>query len=208
MDSYSIIEQGCIKCGLVDIQTLDPTIQVDLKYASSDNFMHENMYGDFKKAYLEPNLAHALTLVQRDLKAINPYLSVIIFDAARPISIQEKMFKKVQHTDFEKYIANPYAEPKGGFHNYGMAADISVLDLSGELIDMGTKFDYFGEKAHVGIEEKLLIEKRISMEAYKNRKMLYYITSKHDLVPYEFEWWHYQFHIYEEDKKRFALLNF
>lgn len=208
MKNSSLIEQECIKYGLIDIQTFDPTIKVDLKYASSDNFMHENMYGELKKAYLELGLAQALILVQRDLKAINPYLSLVIYDAARPISIQEKMFEKVQHTNMEKYVANPYTDQRGSFHNYGVAADIGIQDSSEQAIDMGTKFDYFGEEAHVGIEEKLLKEKRISMEAYKNRKMLYYITSKHNLVPYEFEWWHYQFYIYEEDKKKFALLDF
>ena len=43
-------DQKFKEMGFVDVQTLDPTIQVDLKYSSTDNFMGINMYGDLHKA--------------------------------------------------------------------------------------------------------------------------------------------------------------
>lgn len=207
-EEHNIFEDQFIKYGLVDINSLDPSIAVNLKYASTDNFVGENVYGDLKRAYLEPELAACVARVQKELKKLYPGYSLVIFDAARPLSVQKRMYQLVQDTPQAIYVADPNTSHKGGFHNYGMAVDLSILDSQGKLLDMGTPFDFFGEEAHVGNEVALLKKDKISREAYKNRMLLYYLMGNEGLVPLEQEWWHYQLYISESDKSKFRLLEF
>ena len=113
------------KMGFVDVQSLDSTIQVDLKYSSTDNFMGINMYGDLYKAYLRPEIAQMVVNAQKYLKDINPEYTLVIYDAARPLSAQRMMYEKVQGNKFSKYVAKP--AKGGGFHNYGCAFDVTTI---------------------------------------------------------------------------------
>ena len=194
--------------GLVDIASIDPSIKVELKYGTTDNFMHRVMYSMSDRAFAEENLARAVSAAQQLLKTINPSLSMIVYDAARPISIQRMMFDSVKGTPSERYVANPYDKIRGGYHNYGLAVDIAIVDEQGKMLDVGTGYDSFSELAHPGNEAVLVNKGLISMQAYENRMLLYYITAKQGLLPYEFEWWHYQLVQRDEDKQRYRLLDF
>ena len=194
--------------GLVDIAPIDPSIKVDLKYGTTDNFMNRVMYSMSDRAFAEENLARAVSAAQQLLKTINPSLSIIVYDAARPISIQRMMFDSVKGTPSERYVANPYDKIRGGYHNYGLAVDIAIVDEQGKMLDFGTGYDSFSELAHPGNEAVLVNKGLISMQAYENRMLLYYITAKQGLLPYEFEWWHYQLVQRDEDKQRYRLLDF
>ena len=77
--------------GLVDVQTVAPRVQVSLKYATTDNFMGANMYGDLRRAYLHPNLAKALARAQVLLEKACPGYRFLVYDAARPLSMQRRM---------------------------------------------------------------------------------------------------------------------
>ena len=194
--------------GLVDIASIDPSIKVELKYGTTDNFMHRVMYSLSDRAFAEEYLARAVSAAQQLLKTINPSLSIIVYDAARPISIQRMMFDSVKGTPSERYVANPYDKIRGGYHNYGLAVDIAIVDEQGKMLDFGTGYDSFSELAHPGNEAVLVNKGLISMQAYENRMLLYYITAKQGLLPYEFEWWHYQLVQRDEDKQRYRLLDF
>ena len=194
--------------GLVDIASIDPSIKVELKYGTTDNFMHRVMYSMSDRAFAEENLARAVSAAQQLLKTINPSLSIIVYDAARPISIQRMMFDSVKGTPSERYVANPYDKIRGGYHNYRLAVDIAIVDEQGKMLDFGTGYDSFSELAHPGNEAVLVNKGLISMQAYENRMLLYYITAKQGLLPYEFEWWHYQLVQRDEDKQRYRLLDF
>ena len=78
-----------------------------------------------------------------------------ILDAARPRSVSRAMWEKMKGTKFERYVANP---EKGSMHNYGCAVDLSIMKKN-ELLDMGTKYDYFGELAQPRYEMKFLTER-------------------------------------------------
>ena len=194
--------------GLVDIASIDPSIKVELKYGTTDNFMHRVMYSMSDRAFAEENLARDVSAAQQLLKTINPSLSIIVYDAARPISIQRMMFDSVKGTPSERYVANPYDKIRGGYHKYGLAVDIAIVDEQGKMLDFGTGYDSFSELAHPGNEAVLVNKGLISMQAYENRMLLYYITAKQGLLPYEFEWWHYQLVQRDEDKQRYRLLDF
>ena len=132
--------------GMVDIHTRDKSIPVSLMYSRADNFTGTVLYTDLTRAYLHPKAAAALAKAQRRLKQLRPDLTLKVYDAARPMSIQQRMWDKVKNTKKYFYVSNPARG--GGLHNYGMAVDITLATLDGDTLDMGTKIDYMGSAAH------------------------------------------------------------
>lgn len=204
----STLEAKMIQYGLVDIQTVAPSIKVDLKYSSKDNFMKEDMYGPLKKAYLLPHLAvklrEANTILSRQSQ---DSLCLIIYDAARPQSVQRKMYALVQGTPMKVYVAHPH---KGGRHNFGAAVDLSIWNKKTQkALDMGTDFDYFGEASHMDKDSYLLKKGLITQRQLENRQLLRQIMSQVQLRPYRREWWHYEEEMsIGEVRRKFKLLNF
>ena len=111
--------------------------------------MGEDLYGDFKKAFLHRDAAVKFERAVNLLQQTKPGWSFIIYDALRPRSVQWKMWAKVKNTSDENYIANP---EKGSTHNFGMALDLGLLDEKGSVVDMGAGFDQFDE-----ISEPLIV---------------------------------------------------
>lgn len=198
-------EKEFAKHGFVDIQTLDSTIVVELKYSTIDNFMGINMYGNLQKAYLRPEIAEKVVQAQKLLKEINPDYTLIIYDAARPLSAQKSMFDKVQGTKFQQYVADPYSG--GGFHNFGCAVDLTILH-KGQPLDMGTEFDSFDSLSHIDNEEDNLKKGTLSEEAYNNRKLLRSIMVKVGFNTEPCEWWHFDCYKKEDVRKNFKILDF
>ena len=78
--------------------------------------------------------------------------------------------------------------------------DVAIIDNNGKMLDFGTEYDSFDELAHSGGEAELVKNNKLSLEAYKNRLLLYYIMGKNGMLPYIYEWWHFQLE-YDECKK-------
>ncbi len=214
------------KYNLVDVQSLDPSIGVQLMYATTNNFLNKNVYGDLRKCYLLRNAAEKLTNAQRLLKENYPGYSLLIYDGLRPRKIQYQMWEIVMYTSGRQYVANP----KGGsIHNYGAAIDLTIADEEGKPLDMGTSFDYFGVKAQPryekyfrhpellkssGIELKIRnrIDKDIKFSGQlndneiSNRLLLRSIMEKAGFKPIMNEWWH--FNAFPEDivRKKFKII--
>ena len=93
-----------------------------------------------------------------------------------------------------------------GFHNYGMAVDLTIIE-NGKPLDMGTPYDFFGDLAHTDCDKAFLESGRLSTEAYANRQFLYGLMERVGMYPLPNEWWHYQYHT-EADKKVYRLLDF
>lgn len=204
--------------GLVDVQTLDGEIGVELKYATEDNFVGKNMYGTLKRAYLLPHFAKKVVEAQRILRKRHPSYSLLIYDAARPLSVQRTMRKAVEGTPYTDYVADG---TRGGRHNYGVAVDLTIVDGEGKPLDMGAGFDDFTQKAWVGeknafslAEYKAYVEQLrrkglITNEAARNRTLLLEIMDSVGLRPYVKEWWHYQEKIsMPATRERYKLLEF
>ena len=113
--------------GLVNIKHVVPSIKVALMYARTDNFCNRVLYHDLRDAYVLPACAEALRKAQAELKRRRPDLSLCIFDATRPMSVQQTMWDAVKDTPKYFYVSNP--AHGGGMHNYGMAVDISICLL-------------------------------------------------------------------------------
>ena len=92
--------------GLVNIVDLDSSLVVKLMYTQADNFTGEVLY-DITEAYLHPDATYALIEAQKALKRLYPSYSLIIYDAARPMSVQKKMWNVVKGTSKYKYVSSP-----------------------------------------------------------------------------------------------------
>ncbi len=192
--------------GMCDVQSLDSTIRVRLMYSTEDNFVGKDMYGELEKAYLERDFARKVAKAQSLLRAVHPQYSLLVLDAARPISVQRTMRALVEGTPLQIYVADA---TRGGRHNYGVAVDLTITDESGRALDMGSAFDHFGEEAHLGNEAALVAEGRMSAAARKNRALLVDIMQRAGFVPYTKEWWHWQEPMSMSDTRlTYKLLNF
>lgn len=188
----------------VNVQQLDKTIQVSLMYARADNFTGSVLYDDLREAYLHPRAAQALVKAQKRLKKLRPDLRLKIYDAARPMSIQQKMWDKVKHTSKYFYVSNPARG--GGLHNYGLAVDLTLCNLKGDTLDMGTKIDYMGTAAHIDNEAQLVAQKRISAQARKNRQLLRDVMTYAGFKPLRTEWWHFNFCSRAQAKRYYQVI--
>jgi D-alanyl-D-alanine dipeptidase len=185
----SATAQRMARDGYLNVKEQDPSIFVSLMYSRPDNFCGVVLYGDLREAYLHPKAMAALKRAQKRLKELRPDLSLKVYDAARPMSIQQKMWDKVKGTSKDIYVSNP--AHGGGMHNYGMAVDITLCNLKGDTLDMGTKIDYMGSAAHIDREEQLVATHRISRRALRNRQLLREVMRYAGWRPLRTEWWHF-----------------
>ena len=186
----SVTAQSMERQGMVDVTTLDSTIHVSLMYARPDNFTGRILYADLREALLHPRAARALCEAQRLLKKRRPDLSLKIYDATRPMSVQAQMWQTVVGTPHQNYVSNP--RNGGGLHNYGMAVDVTLCDaLSGDTLDMGTKVDHLGVESHIDRESELVSRHVISREALDHRLLLRSVMKEAGFMPLRTEWWHF-----------------
>ena len=182
-------EVALSQAGYVNVRELDPTLQVSLMYARADNFVGSVLYDDLRQAYLHPEAAAAL---------------VKIYDAARPMHIQQKMWNKVKNTSMKIYVSNP--AHGGGLHNYGLAVDITLCDAKGDSLPMGTKIDHLGIAAHVDQESQLVAKGTISKRAQQNRQLLRQVMRYAGFKPLRTEWWHFNFKSRAEAKRLYKVI--
>ena len=147
----------------------------DMKYATKDNFLKEKVY-DCAECFLRLKTIKAL--IEANNSFIKLGFKIKLYDCYRPLDVQKKMWEIIPNPI---YVANP---AKGSIHNKGGAVDISLVDFSGKELDMGTKFDFFGEEAshnYLKLSNKIL----------ENRKLLKSVMIKTKFNSFDSEWWHY-----------------
>lgn len=185
----SATEQRIEAQGFVNVKDADPSIKVSLMYTRPDNFTGKVLYTDLKKAYLHPLAAEALKKAQAELKRRRPELSLIVYDATRPMSVQQKMWDVVKGTSKSIYVSNP--ANGGGLHNYGFAVDVSICNEKGDTIPMGTIIDHLGREAQPKLEAEMLSRGVISQEALDNRRLLREVMAAGGYKVLNTEWWHF-----------------
>lgn len=159
-----------------------PSILVDVRYATTDNFTGKILYPT-AKVYVRAIVAHHLAQVQHTLAQHGYALKV--FDGYRPLSVQKTMWALVPD---ERYVANP---AKGSRHNRGAAVDVTIVRLSdGTELDMGTPYDSFTERAHADYQH-------LPQRVLDNRKLLADTMKQHGFLPFATEWWHFDFYGWE-----------
>lgn len=200
------LERRIEQQGLVDVRSVDSTIFVSLMYARADNFTGRILYHDLHTAYLLPETARALRKAQTELQRRHPDLSLKVYDATRPMSVQQHMWDVVKGTNRSIYVSNPARG--GGLHNYGLAVDITlcwrrnVYDRSGRLLhaagdttglSMGTPIDYLGKLAHVRDETAHFRKERLTRQHLTRRRLLREVMAAGGFKVLPTEWWHFNF---------------
>ncbi len=165
-----------------------PGVQARLKYGETDNFMGENLYGDFKVCFVHRDAAKKLEKAVKILKKAHPDYGFLIYDALRPRSVQRKMWARVKGTPSQKYVADP---DKGSMHNYGLALDLTVLNKEGEPLDMGAGYDDFREISEPRHEAEFLKSGQLTQAQMANRLILRNAMEGAGFIQLKHEWWHF-----------------
>ncbi len=189
--------------GLIDVQNLDPEIQVELKYATNDNFLHADVYGDLEHCYLQKEVARKLIAAQKALCKRKPGWSLLLYDCARPRRVQLRMWNLVKGTEQQRYVAPPRM---GSMHNYGAAVDLTIVNAEGQSLDMGTPYDFFGDLAQPQYEAKFVNEGKLSPAQVENRKLLRQVMREAGFISRLDEWWHFNGFWKEDIETRYRLI--
>ena len=163
---------------LVDIQTVDPTIRVELRYALADNITGHALYPPSTPALVRPETAARLAKAQSLLRARGYGLK--IWDAYRPLAVQMELWRKSHNG---AYVADPEAG-NGSLHTWGVAVDATLVDKQGREVPMPTKFDEFSSDArlHYGGNDPVILQ---------NLKILQRAMGRAGFFGMRNEWWHF-----------------
>lgn len=164
---------------MVELSQLIPSIQLNLRYATTNNFTRRRLYSN-PVACLRVLPARALINAQAALQKKG--LALKIWDAYRPFSVSCTMW---QVTPDRHYVANPR---KGSNHNRGLALDLTLVDLkTGIELDMGTGFDSFSDSASHNFTS-------LPPNVLANRNLLQNTMRHAGFSSLPNEWWHYSWH--------------
>ena len=170
---------------LADVRSVDPTIVVDLRYATPNNFTGAPLPGyAANRAFLRREAAAALARVQRDLRPRG--LGLKIFDAYRPVRATLAMVDWTERVHRPDLLKDGYIASRSR-HNLGLAIDLTLIDLgTGQELEMGTPFDTFSAAAHTANASGL---------AAVDRQKLKVAMEAEGFQNYDQEWWHYTFSV-------------
>lgn len=186
VDSISLYERIVEKNPshrLVEIGREIPGAELDIRYATEDNFMNQRLY-PVAAAWLRKPAAEALAAAEGELAGQG--LGLKIFDAYRPYSVTRLMWERIGDPD---YVADP---ARGSRHNRGAAVDLTLIDLdTGDELAMPTGYDDFTPRAHHDFDD-------LDAEVEENRRILRETMERHGYVALPSEWWHYDFRGWEQ----------
>ena len=200
------LEKTLIAQGLVNIEELIPSLKVELKYSTTDNFFGQDVYGDMTRAYFQPEVAEQLKKAAELLQNEYPNLTLLIYDGARPLSVQQILWDSLDKPDSIKplYVSDPKI---GGLHNYGVAVDLTIYDVeAGKPLDMGTAYDFFGYEAYPDRELEMMAQGKINRAQVANREILRKVMKAAGFSGIGSEWWHFNAYSRDEAGKKFDLV--
>ncbi|WP_395404225.1 M15 family metallopeptidase [Pseudoduganella sp. UC29_106] len=163
-------------------------IGIDLRYATPDNFVGRDLYSPLDCAWLHADAAAAIERAVTFLAARAPGHQLLILDALRPHSVQIELWNTLAGTDLQMYLAPP---ERGSIHSFGMAVDVTILDVAGRELDMGTGFDDMTELSHPILEPKHLESGSLTAAQIANRQLLRDAMFHAGFVGINSEWWHF-----------------
>jgi D-alanyl-D-alanine dipeptidase len=171
---------------LADIRSLDSTIQVEVRYAGSNNFTGAPLPGyEATRVLLRREAAEALARVQRRLRTGGMGLKV--FDGYRPVRATAAMVDWARRTGQLHLLRDGYISSHSR-HNRGLAVDLTLVDFSmgGREVYMGTAYDAFSDSAHYANAAGRIL---------RYRQLLRQMMESEGFRQYEEEWWHYRFEV-------------
>jgi D-alanyl-D-alanine dipeptidase len=191
---------------LVDIRSVNPEIQVDLKYATTDNFMKMKLYERLQKAYLQKDVALRLSKCQELLSSLKPNYRLLVYDAVRPVSVQQKMWDaldSISPNERGKFVSNPQNR---SLHNMGAAVDLTIINERGVPLDMGAGYHDIRKIAYPSLEEEFLAKGELTEQHIANRTLLRKVMKSQGFRPLETEWWHFNACSRPEGKAKYKVL--
>lgn len=178
------------KPDLVELIKLDPTIKLDIRYATTNNFLSTPMYSQ-ARAFLQRPAADALVRASHELNKRG--LGLLIHDGYRPWYVT-KMFWDGTPPDKHAFVADP---AQGSHHNRGCAVDLTLYDLkTGHELPMPSLYDEMSERAYPNYNGG-------TQEERHNREVLRAAMEKQGFTVYEYEWWHFDY----KDWKQYPIMN-
>ncbi len=163
---------------LVDVQSVDRTITVELRYAGRHNFLRHSLYPHGTHALARPEIASGLAVAQSVLRRYQYGLK--IWDAYRPVAVQAMLWQASHNSD---YVANPEIGA-GSLHSWGIAVDATLVDSRTRDVPMPTDFDDFTPAA-------MLPYMGSSFEIRANLRLLRYAMHRAGFCGLRTEWWHF-----------------
>ncbi|MSU57304.1 MAG: D-alanyl-D-alanine dipeptidase [Pedosphaera sp.] len=186
-------ESGTFREGeLVELIQLDPTIHLDIRYATTNNFMHRPVYTQ-PRAFLQRPAAEALARVNRTVRAHG--YGLLVFDGYRPWAVTKLFWDSASAAERKiEFVANPR---KGSKHNRGCAVDLSLFDLkTGREVEMPSVYDEFSERAFAAYAGG-------PAEARARRELLRAAMEAEGFAVLKEEWWHFDY----RDWRQYHILN-
>ena len=192
----SQISSQTLPKGFSYVSEIDATIKKELRYGTSNNFIGKPIDGYLKDSLIISKPA-AKALKEIQTKLMLSGLSLKIFDAYRPQQavdhfvrwakvMNDTLMKQLYYPDVQKseLFTLGFIASKSG-HTRGSTVDLSIVDVkTNKEVDMGSSYDFFGEKSHP-------FYKKITEAQMKNRMLLRIIMIKNGFIPYDNEWWHF-----------------
>jgi CubicO group peptidase (beta-lactamase class C family)/D-alanyl-D-alanine dipeptidase len=178
------------KADLVELSTLDPTIKLDIRYATTNNFLSTPVYSQ-PRAFLQRPAAEALLRAGKTLKESG--YGLLIHDAYRPWYVT-KIFWDATPEDKRIFVADP---SQGSRHNRGCAVDLSLYELAtGKPVEMVGVYDEMSERSYPGYPGGTSLQRW-------DRELLRRAMEDQGFLVYSFEWWHFDY----RDWKKYPILN-
>jgi D-alanyl-D-alanine dipeptidase len=175
---------------LVELTSLDPTLRLDIRYATPDNFLSSPVY-EAARAFLQRKAAEALVRAHRALREKG--YGLLIHDAYRPWWVT-KLFWDATPVEKREFVADP---AKGSRHNRGCAVDLTLFRLSdGRAVEMPSLYDEMTERAYPGYGGGTPDERA-------HRDLLRSAMEREGFTVFESEWWHFDY----RDWREYPILN-
>jgi D-alanyl-D-alanine dipeptidase len=163
-------------------------VRHDLRYAGTNNFAGIDLYGTLDCAWLRAEAAAGLEAAAVWLEQWQPGWRILVLDALRPQRVQEAIWHDVVGTPMEHYFANPQ---RGSIHSFGMAVDVTLIDLHGREADMGSGFDEMTLASHPALHAAHLASGLLSAAQVAERQWLHDAMAHGGYTGLPNEWWHF-----------------
>ncbi|MEW5974425.1 MAG: M15 family metallopeptidase [Acidobacteriota bacterium] len=200
----SLVTSGCDRKGgqdprrqsvlrqrdLVELITLDPTLKLDVRYATANNLASQPVYSQ-ARVFLQRPAAQALVRAHQWLKPKG--YGLLLFDGYRPWSVT-KFFWEITPIEKRQFVADP---AEGSKHNRGCAVDLTLFDLrTGKEVDMPSAYDEMTERSHSDYPGG-------TADQRSHRQLLREAMEQQGFAVLQHEWWHFDY----KDWKEYPVLD-
>ncbi|ASS48491.1 MAG: hypothetical protein CHH17_07035 [Candidatus Fluviicola riflensis] len=193
---------------LMRVDSYNKNVFWDLKYASTDNFMHRVLYDTLKTVYLQRDVAQRLARCQELLTSIDSNLHLLVYDGVRPLAVQWEMWRALDTIPVAqrgKFVSNPR---NGSVHNYGAAVDLTICDANKNPLDMGAGYDDSRKIAYPSLEAQFLASGELTKQQVANRQLLRKVMRSQRFSNIPSEWWHFNAFARVVVKARYGVVEF